>query len=1207
MDLAELKFLVNTDDLETAAVKIKALGTAVEGLKTPMKAVEQASAALGTSTKATGAATEATTESTKKQVTILERQQKVLEYMTQGFSKGQSSVMAYGDAAGLTTRSLDELGKVLQTQRTLMGTDPFDKSLGAMQSLKNEYIVLKEVQRLYNAELGLSRSQMEDLAREKLRLIEKLKLEGSTLTDIKNGIKELNSAYLSNAAAETTLATNMKAREKAANDATRSTSFLEKEMRRVDNALSEVNSTLLISNSNRLLKFQDELKKSGVSGAAAASQLEIYRKKLVQIQTNSAFKKQSDEADAYKNKVDYITRAVGPQLTDIFSGLATGQQSLYTILVQQGGQLADQFSLAGIEADKMGAILQSALPKMITNFTNIGKAIGTMMIGGLKAAGDSIISFGTSITGTKKRFAELQAAMEISSAAGSRFAGVLLTAIGGAATVVGAGVVALIGSFVALGVAQYQAIRDTAILSKAFAINGTALGMTTASAYQYASAANIAGASTSDVVGVMAEMSKVGRFSKDSLDLITRAALDMERYGGVAIAETVKQAAKMKDEPVKALAEYAANTGYISVAVLQSVIDLEKQGKTVEAGKIAMNAWGEATKNAASKIKEEMHPVSKLFDELLIKVNDLWKGFGKLIAGGSDAAKIAANEVTIKELSTGPLSSMTKMFIPRLEQENVLLREKIRLETKDIELNAEQASATKAINANLKIVEDTEKELLSLSKKKLTQQQFINASVDDYVRKVGGESKTTAEGLRLTKELAAAKWESAQPKGKTDAQKAAEKALLDLKAAMEAYIDIENKAIGIDSSFNNNLAKLQLAYSSGKVSVEKYTQAVVHLVSQQPFAIKLAKDEADNQKRLNDAKEAGIDIIRRMNEASDVVSTNRQETLAATGLGTQAATELKTRQDTIKEYAKLQEQLYKANKEKGTQESADYKAKTEEIKAGLASRLAENTAYYEALKQAQGDWTNGASTATSNYLTSLGDIAGKTEQVFTNAFKGMEDALVDFVKTGKLDFSSLANSIISDLIRITIQQSIMKPFTSGGGGDMLGSLMQIGLAAFTGTPAASSGNSMYSLGSGTSSGLGLKLANGGAFTDGIQKFAKGGSFSNSVVDSPTMFKFAKGTGLMGEAGPEAIMPLRRDASGSLGVVASGGSGSNVSVSIINNTSEKASTKETTDSRGNRRVEVVIGDMTASEVQRSGSTSQKAMKSTFGVQPLLIRR
>jgi lambda family phage tail tape measure protein len=61
--------------------------------------------------------------------------------------------------------------------------------------------------------------------------------------------------------------------------------------------------------------------------------------------------------------------------------------------------------------------------------------------------------------------------------------------------------------------------------------------------------------------------------------------------------------------------------------------------------------------------------------------------------------------------------------------------------------------------------------------------------------------------------------------------------------------------------------------------------------------------------------------------------------------------------------------------------------------------------------------------------------------------------------------------------------------------------------------------------------------------NGIQKFARGG-----IVDKPTMFPFAKGIGLMGEAGPEAIMPLRRGRDGRLGVQATNGGGA-VSVTV----------------------------------------------------------
>lgn len=80
--------------------------------------------------------------------------------------------------------------------------------------------------------------------------------------------------------------------------------------------------------------------------------------------------------------------------------------------------------------------------------------------------------------------------------------------------------------------------------------------------------------------------------------------------------------------------------------------------------------------------------------------------------------------------------------------------------------------------------------------------------------------------------------------------------------------------------------------------------------------------------------------------------------------------------------------------------------------------------------------------------------------------------------------------------------------------------------------------------------LGSALANGvNSITSAILPFEKGGAFSGGrvmpfarggVVSSPTQFPMRGGTGLMGEAGPEAIMPLTRGADGRLGVQSQGG-------------------------------------------------------------------
>lgn len=94
----------------------------------------------------------------------------------------------------------------------------------------------------------------------------------------------------------------------------------------------------------------------------------------------------------------------------------------------------------------------------------------------------------------------------------------------------------------------------------------------------------------------------------------------------------------------------------------------------------------------------------------------------------------------------------------------------------------------------------------------------------------------------------------------------------------------------------------------------------------------------------------------------------------------------------------------------------------------------------------------------------------------------------------------------------------------------------------------------------TSHVAGLVSAGATALFDDALPFAKGGTFSRGhvtpfatggIVDAPTYFPMRNGTGLMGEAGPEAIMPLTRGADGRLGVRSQGG---NAPVNVVMNIS-----------------------------------------------------
>lgn len=123
----------------------------------------------------------------------------------------------------------------------------------------------------------------------------------------------------------------------------------------------------------------------------------------------------------------------------------------------------------------------------------------------------------------------------------------------------------------------------------------------------------------------------------------------------------------------------------------------------------------------------------------------------------------------------------------------------------------------------------------------------------------------------------------------------------------------------------------------------------------------------------------------------------------------------------------------------------------------------------------------------------------------------------------------------------------------------------------------------------------LMNANGNAFDRGVvQPFAAGG-----IVTGATMFPMRGGMGVMGEAGPEAIMPLTR-VGGKLGVAAAGGGGSQVQVNVINNSGGEVTTSERKGPNGQRFIDV--------EIARSiGSGRQDKALGRFGNRPAPVKR
>jgi lambda family phage tail tape measure protein len=170
--------------------------------------------------------------------------------------------------------------------------------------------------------------------------------------------------------------------------------------------------------------------------------------------------------------------------------------------------------------------------------------------------------------------------------------------------------------------------------------------------------------------------------------------------------------------------------------------------------------------------------------------------------------------------------------------------------------------------------------------------------------------------------------------------------------------------------------------------------------------------------------------------------------------------------------------------------------------------------------------------------------------------KSAQEVFADFLNTIANALMQTAAKMIAQYIAIGIAR-MFAGMGSGGGGGFAPS-----------GPLAAVGNVNTDV-----SGFFAPSANGNAFgANGIIPFAKGG-----IVNSPTLFPFAKGTGLMGEAGPEAIMPLQRGANGKLGVLASGGGGD---ISVVVNVDASGSNVEGDEQEGKQ-----LGRLIAAAIQQ----------------------
>ncbi|PWY38990.1 phage tail tape measure protein [Pseudomonas sp. RW405] len=901
--------------------------------------------------------------------------------------------------------------------------------------------------------------------------------------------------------------------ERQADAAKKSAGAHREEGQALEELLGKIDPT--VAAMSRLDQMEQKLKGFRTSGALDAETFGEYQAKIDQARTALG------GADIALNKTGMSAKAtaaalrgVPAQFTDIVVSLQGGQAPLQ-VLLQQGGQLKDMFGGVGPAIQALGGYVLG----LVNPFTVAAAAVGV------------------------------------------------------------------------LGYAYYSGSEEAVGFQKALITTGNAAGTTSDRLSGMAREVAATVGTTGAAAEVLTQLAGSGKIAAGSFVEITEAALEWRSATGKAVEETVAEFVKIGKDPVTAAKDLNEQYNFLTAATYSQIVALKEQGDTIGAAKLLTDTYVDTIKNRSKEVTENLSIWERG-----------WKALRGEVAATVDSVKnigrdqdIASRIVDLQRQVAAAQSAVNadkddsdaqkKLTNASLELKGLIQqRDTLDAIAKARALDAQQQQA--AIIAIGK-VDALEKSARTHAEKRADALKEYRKSLDAIRAKNPNDERLKPERVARVESDIAKQFKD--PAGRTG--------LVDLSG----FNDQKNALNAIRAEYKNHQKELDAAQKAGLISQESYAAQRSAIIEQQKVevtnayeaeikALEEAKGRSSTSaqqriqldQKIADARAAMVKAQKDADTELSVLATNEQGRLVKQARAVQTYTDALAQQVTA---LRLQgrrsaDSLGLGDGQRGLQDQQNgITDRMNQQRLDLANQygdgsrgmsldeynqklaalnkterdLQETTiANYDAMTDAQGDWRKGASSAFQNYLKQARDVAGQTKTLFTNAFTSMEDAVVNFAMTGKFSFADFTKAILANMVRIETQRA-----ASG----LLGSLVSWGATAGSAYFGGGSGNGMAAGSAGAvSSNLGASQAGygsayfpqalGGAWSNGVQMFANGGAFTNSIVSTPTAFGMAGGKlGVMGESGDEAVMPLTRTSGGQLGVRAVvGGSGTAISLS-----------------------------------------------------------
>ena len=685
LNLSKIVFETDTTALDAAIKKVSDVGTALEALDKKVvataarqskadkdaaraaelnskaalnaaKAAEVTAKAEEKKANAVGATTKAVEQASKKQEAFISAIEKKRDLISQGWTVGESSVLKMADSLGIAGDKLQYLQGLLKDIGGLV-SNPFDSAIGSLRSVNKELDGLRLRADLVNQGIELSSKQLKEyskLGNEVAVALKRMGIDPTQGTGLKQYnalLKDSQNNYLRAALEADKYRSAEKELSRQHKETAAAVRFLANEDQRMQTILETMNVTQVGTvsanerSSQAIAKYALELKRAKVPLDEYIRKLEAYKVKKKEVQA-------IEEAQA----IDRLSRGLTPQISDVAVSLYGGMSPM-TVLMQQGLQVRDLISGAKVDADKLGDAFRRSGAEFAGSISMAAKAVGSLLVGSLQAASKSVLDFSTKVTGVDLVWKRFGTNTDVNIAGIARLKAAITV-------LMSTGILLLITAFTALAVAMYKTWEANSELNKQLALTGGKLGLTTKEAVAYATSLNIAGATTLDITRAITEMSKAGNIAAKDIAGITKSAIEMEKYVGVAVTETIKKFSELQDKPSEALTEIAKAQGFVNIETLKLVTSLEKAGLKTWAAEEATRALIESNRQVAATAKEYLSPlenawlsIKRVVNLVLDAIIDLANNSNIMnpLIGAFNwlAERIHGNVVALKQLANG--------------------------------------------------------------------------------------------------------------------------------------------------------------------------------------------------------------------------------------------------------------------------------------------------------------------------------------------------------------------------------------------------------------------------------------------------------------------------------------------------------------------------------------------------------------------------